>query len=284
MVADKASASSQEPPASQRVAFFDVVRGFSVISMVLFHLCYDLRYIYGFDLGFFQPPFQDIWRCSISWVFLFIAGCMCTFSRNGLKRSAKYLLAALTVYVVTVLAAVDTPISFGIIFCMGACTLVEYLLQRLHIAPSGLATAATLLLAFLFTQGISHGYVGFGSMHVYLPKSLYATPYLSCLRVLVTGVSYGAGKVVDNLKTNWGWFFVLPIAIVLLVELFFVIKNIIALTSEKQRVALAGDKEKMMADLEAQKEAMRAQILAELKAQEEAEKNKVVSSESDEKE
>ena len=181
MVADKASASSQEPPASQRVAFFDVVRGFSVISMVLFHLCYDLRYIYGFDLGFFQPPFQDIWRCSISWVFLFIAGCMCTFSRNGLKRSAKYLLAALTVYVVTVLAAVDTPISFGIIFCMGACTLVEYLLQRLHIAPSGLAAAAILLLAFLFTQGISHGYVGFGSMHVYLPKSLYATPYLSWL-------------------------------------------------------------------------------------------------------
>ena len=92
----------------------------------------------------------------------------------------------------------------------------------------------------------------------------------SAVKGVVTGVSYGTGKVVDNLKTNWGWFFVLPIAIVLLVELFFVIKNIIALTSEKQRVALAGDKEKMMADLEAQKEAMRAQILAELKAQEEA--------------
>ena len=92
----------------------------------------------------------------------------------------------------------------------------------------------------------------------------------SAVKGVITGVSYGAGHTVDNIKKNWGWFFVLPIAIVLLVELFFVIKNIIALTSEKQRVALAGDKEKMMADLEAQKEAMRAQILAELKAQEEA--------------
>ena len=91
----------------------------------------------------------------------------------------------------------------------------------------------------------------------------------SAVKGVITGVSYGAGHTVDNIKKNWGWFFVLPIAIVLLVELFFVIKNIIALTSEKQRVALAGDKEKMMADLEAQKEAMRAQILAELKAQEE---------------
>ncbi len=88
----------------------------------------------------------------------------------------------------------------------------------------------------------------------------------------ITGVNYGAGKIVDNLKTNWGWFFVLPIAIVLLVELFFVIKNIVALTGEKNRAALASDKEQMMADLEAQKEAMRAQILAELKAQEEADK------------
>ena len=90
----------------------------------------------------------------------------------------------------------------------------------------------------------------------------------------VTGVSFGTGKIVDNIKQNWGWFFVLPIAIVLLVELFFVIKNIITLTGEKQRVAMAGDKEKMMADLEAQKEAMRAQILAELKAQEEANASK----------
>ena len=42
----------------------------------------------------------------------------------------------------------------------------------------------------------------------------------------ITGVNYGAGALVDNIKQNWGWFFVLPIAIVLLVELFFVIKNI----------------------------------------------------------
>ena len=92
----------------------------------------------------------------------------------------------------------------------------------------------------------------------------------SNLKGKITGVNYGAGALVDNIKQNWGWFFVLPIAIVLLVELFFVIKNIVALTGEKQRAAIADDKEKMMADLEAQKEAMRAQILAELKAQEEA--------------
>lgn len=104
----------------------------------------------------------------------------------------------------------------------------------------------------------------------------------STIKGKVTGVNYGAGALVDNIKQNWGWFFVLPIAIVLLVELFFVIKNIVALTGEKQRAAIADDKEKMMADLEAQKEAMRAQILAELKAQEEAENKNKESNESEE--
>ena len=119
-----------------------------------------------------------------------------------------------------------------------------------------------------------------GDVRVFTPADYDA------IKGVITGVSYGAGHTVDNIKKNWGWFFVLPIAIVLLVELFFVIKNIIALTSEKQRVALAGDKEKMMADLEAQKEAMRAQILAELKAQEEANNNETTDKveESDKKE
>lgn len=175
------TASKSEPSASGRMAFFDVVRGFSVISMVLFHLCYDLRYLYGYNLAFFQPPFQDIWRCSISWTFLFIAGCMCTFSRNGLKRALRYLGVALAVYLVTTIAAVDTPISFGIIFCMGGSTLVEYLLQRLGCSPAGIVAACVLFACFLFLQGVPHGYVGIGSLRCALPASWYATPYLSWL-------------------------------------------------------------------------------------------------------
>ena len=163
------------------MAVFDVARGFSVISMVLFHLCYDLRFIYGMDLGFFKPPFQDIWRASISWIFLFIAGCMCTFSRNGLKRALRYLLVALAVFVVTTIAAVDVPISFGIIFCMGACTLIEYLLNLLGLSPQGKVAAAILFVIFLLLRGIPAGYVGSATAPLWLPRWLYSTPYLSFL-------------------------------------------------------------------------------------------------------
>ena len=59
---------------------------------------------------------------SISWVFLFIAGWMCTLSRNNIKRAAKYALAALVVWLATTLVSVDDSVNFGIIYCMAACT------------------------------------------------------------------------------------------------------------------------------------------------------------------
>lgn len=57
----------------KRITIFDTVRGFTMISMAGFHACYDLTYLYGWDMPWFtQSVFQDIWRASISWVFLFI--------------------------------------------------------------------------------------------------------------------------------------------------------------------------------------------------------------------
>lgn len=67
----------------KRITIFDTVRGFTMISMAGFHACYDLAYLYGWDMPWFtQTVFQDIWRASISWVFLFIAGWMCTLSQQ----------------------------------------------------------------------------------------------------------------------------------------------------------------------------------------------------------
>ena len=67
----------------KRITIFDTVRGFTMISMAGFHACYDLAYLYDWDMPWFtQTVFQDIWRASISWVFLFIAGWMCTLARQ----------------------------------------------------------------------------------------------------------------------------------------------------------------------------------------------------------
>lgn len=152
----------------KRITIFDTVRGFTMISMAGFHACYDLAYLYGWDMPWFtQTVFQDVWRASISWVFLFIAGWMCTLSRNNAKRAAKYAAAALVVWIATTLVSVDDSVNFGIIYCMAVCTAVvaftRPLLQKL---PGSWGIAACLVL-FALTRGI--------------PKAVYPLPYLAWL-------------------------------------------------------------------------------------------------------
>ena len=175
----------------KRIGVFDAVRGFSVISMVLFHLCYDLRFLAGADLPWFAPSLQDIWRASISWTFLFVAGCMCSLSRNNLKRGLTYGAVAVAIYGVTALAAVDVPISFGIIYCMSACTLVVWLLEKLRCMPRGPIAAAVLFLCFVLFLGLPTGTLGIGTPSFALPKSLYALPGLAWLGIPGPGFASG---------------------------------------------------------------------------------------------
>lgn len=167
--------------AQGRLGFFDAARGLCVVSMVLFHFCYDLTELRGLQLAWFRPPFEDIWRASISWSFLFIAGIMCAYSRNNFRRAAKYGLVAFGIWVVTFLAKVDTPISFGIIYCMSASTLLYALLDAGGHAPKGIPCAVVLLVCFLILLGISGGTIGVLDLRISVPRELYSTEWLSWL-------------------------------------------------------------------------------------------------------
>ena len=178
-------------PEAGRIGLFDAVRGLSVISMVLFHLCYDLRFIYGHDLRWFAPPLQDVWRASISWTFVFVAGCMFPLSRSNLRRGLQYAAVALAIFVVTSIASVDTPISFGIIYCMAACTLVAWALSTRRLVPRGPVAAAALAASFVALLGLPHGVVGIGPASLSLPDWLYESEWLSWLGL--PGPSFSSG-------------------------------------------------------------------------------------------
>ena len=84
---------------------------------------------------------------------------------------------------------------------------------------------------------------------------------------VITGVNSGAGKVLDTIQKNWLFIFVIPIIVLLVIEVFLVIRNIMILRGEKNKLELADSKEAMLAEVEAEKEKMRQELLAELRAQ-----------------
>lgn len=163
--------------------------------MIAFHACYDLVSLYGVSLTWFVFPYIDLWRNSIAWVFIFIAGMMCSYSMHKVKRCVVYLVCAFLIYVVTTLVAVDIPINFGIIFCLGmsttVVTLVSYMLSLASktalflkvntIIPSFMVKVGTFILLcamlglFGITYHIPHGYISFFQYTWRLPACLYSS-------------------------------------------------------------------------------------------------------------
>lgn len=163
--------------------------------MIAFHACYDLVSLYGVSLTWFVFPYIDLWRNSIAWVFIFLAGMMCSYSVHKIKRCVVYLVCAFLIYVVTTLVAVDIPINFGIIFCLGmsttVVTFVSYMLLRVvktaafvklsAVVPSFTGNVGTFILLcvmlglFGITYHIPHGYISFFQYTWRLPAYLYSS-------------------------------------------------------------------------------------------------------------
>ncbi|AEB07081.1 protein of unknown function DUF1624 [Coriobacterium glomerans PW2] len=118
------------PHHRQRVRALDVLRGAAVVSMIIYHACYDAVVLFDANtIWFTNTIVRSVWSASISWTFLIVSGWMTVFSRSNARRALLYGACALGVSAATWVAEVDTPISYGILFCMAASTLM-YSLSR----------------------------------------------------------------------------------------------------------------------------------------------------------
>ena len=81
-------------------------------------------------------------------------------------------------------------------------------------------------------------------------------------------VGYGAGGVLDNLRNNWLWYFVFPVVVFLIVEIYFVIRNILELRNEKRGYATEPAKELSQDQLDLIRQQIKAELEAEAKKKE----------------
>lgn len=150
---------------AKRIVFFDTLRGFTILSMAAFHATYDLAYLFGINMPWFTTgSLQGIWRASISWTFLFLAGWMTQCSRNNAKRGAIYALSALLIYAVTSLVSVDVPISFGILYCMAFCTLTYAACSKVYEKSNPVAGMVLSFCLFVLTFDIPHATYTFSGL------------------------------------------------------------------------------------------------------------------------
>jgi len=176
------------PPSKQskeRYALIDFLRGLSIISMVLYHMMYDLRFIFGVSLPaylpFDSPLFDTIWQQSICWTFILLSGMCRHFSMRHVRRGLTVFGCGLLITLVTCCFMPEQAIYCGVLSFVGSAILLSIPLLPLlrRISPKGGTVGCFAL--FLLCYHVPQGYLGMQNWGWLLPRAWYQYPWLAPL-------------------------------------------------------------------------------------------------------
>lgn len=163
----------QKAPAS-RYALLDELRGLDLVSMMLYHACWDMMFLFGIWMDWYAGMPGRLWQQTICWVFILLSGFCVPFGRHMLRRGVTVFAAGALVTAVTLVFMPEGRIIFGVLTFLGTAMLLTGVLEPLlkKVMPAvGLAVSAVL---FAVCYPVGLGWVGLGGWKLMLPQSLYA--------------------------------------------------------------------------------------------------------------
>ena len=167
---------------NKRYYLLDSLRGISTVSMVAFHLCYDIFMMYGLNTSWYFYPMTAIWERSICVMFILLSGMCLNFSGNGIKRGVLLNLAGFAVTCVTVIAEPNQAVWFGVLNLIGCSMMIVSVLSDNLKKISPLSGALISLLLYAVSYDLQKGCVGFFGLDIVkLPDFLYSCKYLAFL-------------------------------------------------------------------------------------------------------
>lgn len=107
-----------------RIHFLDSLRGFTLIHMLLFHLCYDLVFFTGMDMPWYEGLPGIIWGSLIRCSFILISGTVFAFGHHPLKRGLLLMGWGCVFTLVTWFVVPEALIRFGILSFLGAASIL----------------------------------------------------------------------------------------------------------------------------------------------------------------
>ena len=176
-----------------RLFLLDAFRGFTMISMVLYHTCYDYFVAFGKNTDFLKSTASFFWQQSICISFILLSGFVWPFGKkHTIKRGLILILLGFIITLVTVTVLPSESIYYGILTFMGIATLFMIPLDKAFSLnqKSGknnpvLTELIHIMIAFILfvlTKHMPNGYIGTRShVLIRLPQTLYTLPALAPL-------------------------------------------------------------------------------------------------------
>lgn len=162
-----------------RYGLLDTLRGFTLISMILYHSVWDLVYLYGIKWEWYYGTGAYIWQQSICWTFIFLSGFCWSLGKQPLKRGSIVFAGGLVITLVTCFFMPENKVVFGVLTLIGSCMLLMIPLHRLFKgvlskrAGAGTGLCVSLVL-FVLARNCNGGYLGFEGWRIgRLPEGWY---------------------------------------------------------------------------------------------------------------
>lgn len=114
----------QKAPAS-RYALLDELRGLDLVSMMLYHACWDMMFLFGIWMDWYAGMPGRLWQQTICWVFILLSGFCVPLGHRTLKRGAQVFAAGALVTVVTLVFMPEDRVVFGVLTFLGSAMLAH---------------------------------------------------------------------------------------------------------------------------------------------------------------
>ena len=119
----------QKAPAG-RYALLDELRGLDLVSMMLYHACWDMMFLFGIWMDWYAGMPGRLWQQTICWVFILLSGFCVQLGHHTLRRGAQVFGAGALVTAVTLLFMPEDRVIFGVLTLLGSAMLLTDLLEK----------------------------------------------------------------------------------------------------------------------------------------------------------
>ena len=164
---------SKNKPAAGRYALLDELRGLDLLSMIGYHACWDLIFLFGMSAAWYTGWQGHLWQQSICWVFILLSGFCLPLGHRPLRRGLIVSGAGALVTAVTLLFMPEDRVVFGVLILLGAAMLITGLLQPLLQKIPAWAGLVVSLLLFAATYHTQDGFWQLGPWQILLPGAWY---------------------------------------------------------------------------------------------------------------
>ena len=170
--------------ATQKVRYhlLDLIRGITLISMLAYHLLWDLVYIFGVKIPWFKSDFAHVWQQSICYTFILLSGFCVRLGKHRLRRGLLVTGASIVISLATLLFMPSSRIIYGVLTLIGLCMLLSIPFDKIGKKINPYIGLFVCFAIFFLTRNVYYGELGFEDLHIAtLPKELYADYFTALL-------------------------------------------------------------------------------------------------------